>query len=242
MRFVECPSTGGPMRLPCLPIYARSRAVALVWLVLCPLNTGLVISPPAGPSPVRCAGFRNRGGLRENPVSLGLKYNEQREGEIRQLEARLKEKEDEVEKLRTEVATMRAKLEMDLGDDNRCSSSPPHSEFDKKEREREASWWNPAQVHKWIGSRPIGTIMTSFPEKNGTPRQGSVAPASKAVLKVQFGNNPHHSLEGLEDFSHVWLLFLFHDNGILTAPRAKVKPPRLLGATKGVFATRAPHR
>jgi tRNA-Thr(GGU) m(6)t(6)A37 methyltransferase TsaA len=84
--------------------------------------------------------------------------------------------------------------------------------------------------------------MTSFPDKNGTPRQGSVAPASRARLEIEFGNNPEHSLAGLLEFSHVWLLFLFHQNGAPTPPRAKVKPPRLDGATKGVFATRAPHR
>jgi tRNA-Thr(GGU) m(6)t(6)A37 methyltransferase TsaA len=107
---------------------------------------------------------------------------------------------------------------------------------------REPKWWHPTEVQSWLGARPIGRIRTSFPEKNGTPRQGCIAPASKARLAIEFGNNPHHSLEGLEDFSHVWLLFLFHDNGPPTPPRAKIKPPRLGGATKGIFATRAPHR
>ena len=98
---------------------------------------------------------------------------------------------------------------------------------------REASWWDPAEVQEWLGARPIGRIMTSFPEKNGTPRQGSVVPASKARLVIEFGNNPQHALEGLEAFSHVWLLFLFHDNRHDAPPKAKVRPPRLGGATKG---------
>ena len=175
---------------------------------------------------------------------MGLKFERHADDcdhtRCRRLEARLREQEDEIKQLRAEVAAMQVQLE-GTSEDGRCGAQPgAEPDGDKPERGREASWWKLAP--EGIGSRPIGKIMSSFPEKNGTPRQGSVAPASKAVLRVRFGNNPHHAVEGLADFSHVWLLFLFHDNGPLTAPRAKVQPPRLLGATKGVFATRAPHR
>nr|XP_004454024.1 tRNA (adenine(37)-N6)-methyltransferase isoform X2 [Dasypus novemcinctus] len=46
---------------------------------------------------------------------------------------------------------------------------------------------------------------------------------------------------GLEKFSHVWILFVFHQNGHLSY-KAKVQPPRLNGAKTGVFSTRSPHR
>ncbi|XP_063080948.1 tRNA (adenine(37)-N6)-methyltransferase isoform X2 [Cavia porcellus] len=46
---------------------------------------------------------------------------------------------------------------------------------------------------------------------------------------------------GLEQFSHVWILFVFHKNGHLSY-KAKVQPPRLNGAKTGVFSTRSPHR
>mmetsp|Transcript_35666 Transcript_35666/g.83878 ORF Transcript_35666/g.83878 Transcript_35666/m.83878 type:complete len:391 (-) Transcript_35666:458-1630(-) len=88
----------------------------------------------------------------------------------------------------------------------------------------------------------VGTIKTCFPTKNGCPRQGAICPSSAGQLRISFGNNPQHSLDGLADFSHVWLLFLFHDNGANFSPRAKVFPPRLGGKPKGVFSTRAPHR
>ena len=46
---------------------------------------------------------------------------------------------------------------------------------------------------------------------------------------------------GLEGFSHVWLLWVFHaDSGV--AIKAKVAPPRLGGTRVGVFSTRSPHR
>ncbi len=52
---------------------------------------------------------------------------------------------------------------------------------------------------------------------------------------------PELALDGLEKFSHVWLIFGFHRNTNSTY-RPKVHPPRLEGKTTGVFATRSPHR
>ena len=74
--------------------------------------------------------------------------------------------------------------------------------------------------------RPIGRIESCFTQKNGTPRQASLAPAARARLRLRWGTNPAHALEGLAAFSHVWLLWLFDQNGG-EAAKAKVKPPRL---------------
>ncbi|XP_014065009.1 tRNA (adenine(37)-N6)-methyltransferase [Salmo salar] len=54
-------------------------------------------------------------------------------------------------------------------------------------------------------------------------------------------NNPEHSLVGLDNYSHVWVIFLFHKNGHLSY-KAKVKPPRLNGQRVGMYSTRSPHR
>jgi tRNA (Thr-GGU) A37 N-methylase len=67
-----------------------------------------------------------------------------------------------------------------------------------------------------------------------------VVPASRARLRVLFGN-AEHAMLGLDGFSHVWVLFVFHDNGN-RAVKALVHPPRLDGDRMGVFATRSPHR
>lgn len=91
--------------------------------------------------------------------------------------------------------------------------------------------------------RPIGKLRTCFVEKNGTPRQGCVCPSSAATLKLRLaaGLNGAHSLEGLDAFSHVWLLFVFHLNGNVAA-KSKVTPPRGDGLKTGLFGTRTPHR
>ncbi|XP_049815197.1 tRNA (adenine(37)-N6)-methyltransferase isoform X1 [Schistocerca nitens] len=90
---------------------------------------------------------------------------------------------------------------------------------------------------------PIGTISTWFPAKRGTPRQPGICASSRGKLTLSntVFTNPEHALEGLEEFSHMWILFHFHKNDS-THIRAKVSPPRLNGARLGVFGTRSPHR
>ncbi|XP_078039142.1 uncharacterized protein LOC144471191 isoform X2 [Augochlora pura] len=94
-----------------------------------------------------------------------------------------------------------------------------------------------------IKLKPIGIISTWFPSKRGTPRQTGICGKvpGKLLLYNSIYTNPDHALEGLQDFSHMWVLFYFHRNES-THIRAKVAPPRLNGTKTGVFSTRSPHR
>ncbi|KAG5885126.1 hypothetical protein JTB14_037918 [Gonioctena quinquepunctata] len=89
----------------------------------------------------------------------------------------------------------------------------------------------------------IGRISTHFPEKRGTPRQPGICNdmIAKLTLDSNLFTNPGHALDGLQEFSHMWILFHFHRNES-THMKAKVSPPRLNGIRTGVFATRSPHR
>lgn len=50
-------------------------------------------------------------------------------------------------------------------------------------------------------------------------------------------------MEGLDGFSYIWIIFIFHVGLNDYNPRkTKIKPPKLGGEKKGVFATRSPHR
>lgn len=91
--------------------------------------------------------------------------------------------------------------------------------------------------------KPIGIISTCFPNKRGVPRQPGVSgkTTGKILLYNSIFTNPDHALEGLQDFSHLWIIFHFHRNDS-THIRAKVAPPRLNGIRTGVFSTRSPHR
>ena len=89
--------------------------------------------------------------------------------------------------------------------------------------------------------QPIAYIRSPFAEKFGVPRQGNLAPhvISEIVFEPAFRNED--CVRGLENFSHIWLIWQFHCNGSEWHPT--VRPPRLGGNTRlGVFATRSPFR
>jgi tRNA (adenine37-N6)-methyltransferase len=90
--------------------------------------------------------------------------------------------------------------------------------------------------------RAVGIIRSCFKEKFGIPRQPGLVPDAHAVLELLPPYNCAEALRGVEDFSHLWLLFVFHacpDNLL----RTTVRPPRLGGNQRlGVFATRGTHR
>ncbi|GAM28109.1 hypothetical protein SAMD00019534_112850, partial [Acytostelium subglobosum LB1] len=99
---------------------------------------------------------------------------------------------------------------------------------------------------------PIGFLECCFRERNGTPRQGAFVTKGRAILKLRTNINPAHALEGLDQYSHCWLIFVFHENtntlrGVRqdrpgSMVKAKVKPPKLDGVRVGLFSTRTPHR
>lgn len=88
---------------------------------------------------------------------------------------------------------------------------------------------------------PIGFLESCFRDKFGTPRQPGLVKDAWARLRLRADLQPEESLQGLEGFSHVWLIWVFHQNKSARF-HAKVHPPRLGGQTQGVFATRSPHR
>ena len=89
---------------------------------------------------------------------------------------------------------------------------------------------------------PVGIVHSCFKEKFAIPRQPQLAPAACGVLELLPPFDQGDAVEGLEQVSHVWLLFLFHQ-ALEEKPRLKVRPPRLGGnKSMGVFATRATHR
>ena len=90
--------------------------------------------------------------------------------------------------------------------------------------------------------KPIAYIKTNFKEKFGIPRQSGIIEEiyGEIIFEKQF-RNPD-AIRGLEEYSHLWLIFDFsqnhRDNWSPT-----VRPPRLGGNKRvGVFATRSPFR
>lgn len=88
----------------------------------------------------------------------------------------------------------------------------------------------------------IARIHTELPEKFGVPRQSGLVPQlrGRVVFEPAF-RNPD-ALRGLEEFSHIWLIWQFSE-AVRSDWSPTVRPPRLGGNRRmGVFATRSPFR
>lgn len=89
---------------------------------------------------------------------------------------------------------------------------------------------------------PIAHIRTPFPEKFGIPRQPLLIKEAWGILEFPKNDFNVEAFRGLDQFSHLWLIFSFHQ-AIAEGTKALVRPPRFGGKDKwGVYATRSPHR
>lgn len=96
-----------------------------------------------------------------------------------------------------------------------------------------------------LSLKPIATVESCYRDRFAVPRQPLLVQDSWAFLRFDSRFQPELSLQGLEGYSHLWILFGFHLNKQFSTNcrfHAKVHPPRLEGETMGVFATRSPHR
>lgn len=108
--------------------------------------------------------------------------------------------------------------------------------------------------------RCIGTVTSPFGKRMGTPRQPALVPSSRGFVTVTV---PPETLDGIQAYSHVWILFEFHanTNNLLAVvqddscssanknantnnrnQKTKIRPPRAGGIKLGTLATRSPHR
>ena len=90
--------------------------------------------------------------------------------------------------------------------------------------------------------KPIAYIHSDFPDKFGIPRQSGLAASLKATVVFEPEFRSPEAFRGLEDYSHIWLIWGFSKNKD-SGWTPTVRPPRLGGnVRKGVFATRSPFR
>ena len=89
---------------------------------------------------------------------------------------------------------------------------------------------------------PIGVVHSCFKEKFGIPRQPGLVSEARATLELIPPFNRNEAMAGLESFSHIWIIFVFHE-AMREQWRPTVRPPRLGGNQRvGVFASRSPFR
>lgn len=105
----------------------------------------------------------------------------------------------------------------------------------------------PAQAQDTVSLPVIGRIHSPLAEKFGVPRQPGLV-GVQAMIELFPPYDDPLAVEGLEAFSHLWVIWQFHQNRSEidldgAAFRPLIRPPRLGGNTKiGVFASRSMYR
>ena len=90
--------------------------------------------------------------------------------------------------------------------------------------------------------RVIARIHSDFQEKFGIPRQSGLVEELQARVVFEPPYRNPDALRGLEEFSHIWLIWQF-SRAAREGFSPTVRPPRLGGNQRlGVFATRSPFR
>lgn len=99
-----------------------------------------------------------------------------------------------------------------------------------------------ANLEKGKVMKYIAKVHTDFKEKFGIPRQGSLISNIKGQIVFEEEYRDINALRGLEEFSHIWILWEFSE-AKCEKWSPTVRPPLLGGNKKmGVFATRSPFR
>ena len=88
----------------------------------------------------------------------------------------------------------------------------------------------------------IGKAHTPYPEKFAIPRQPGIVTAAQGYIELFDQQHARQMLNGIEQYSHLWVLFGFHATQ-KQGWKPMVRPPRLGGNKKmGVLATRSTFR
>jgi len=89
----------------------------------------------------------------------------------------------------------------------------------------------------------IAHIHNDYKEKFGIPRQSGLVSKVKSRIVFTKEYRDETSLRGMEDYSHLWLIWIFSKADTKGKFSPTVRPPRLGGNKRmGVFATRSPFR
>jgi len=88
----------------------------------------------------------------------------------------------------------------------------------------------------------IGVIESCFKQKFSIPRQPGLVPQATATILLDPDYSSDEIIRGLDSFSHLWVIFVFHKSQ-MSNNKNTVRPPRLGGDKRlGVFATRSNYR
>lgn len=148
----------------------------------------------------------------------------------------------------TQSATREAELSMELSKQKKLREDERKARIGMQRQKRDDA--NSKDKHEGFHYQPIAFAESPFPDRRGTPRQPLLVPAARGYIRFQKQLVQLAHYEELKEFSHVWVLFVFHENTNTDKAHdnsskqllAKIKPPRLHGKKVGCLSTRSPHR
>ncbi len=99
-----------------------------------------------------------------------------------------------------------------------------------------------SEINKSLNLKTIAYIHTDFKSKFGIPRQSGLVDSLKGTIIFEPEYRDYNALRGLEEFSHIWIIWEFSEN-VSNKSSPTVRSPRFGDNKKmGVFATRSPYR
>lgn len=161
---------------------------------------------------------------------------------LRRAEERCKHLESQVAKLQRQLKESGTQID----DETHTASTISHTEK-KKKKQQPPTIEDETQAGGGIFLKRVGTIRSIYRLCVGTPRQGLLCPNARGCIELEkIGDaSSSSSVIGLEQYSHIWVVFVFHLNTKSSNPKrikSKISPPALGGKKVGIYATRSPHR
>lgn len=160
------------------------------------------------------------------------------EGQVAKLQRQLKESGS------TQIADPNTDIEKD---ETHTATTISQSKKKKKKKQQPPTIEDETQADGGIFLKRVGTIRSIYRLCVGTPRQGLLCPNARGCIELEkIGDaSSSSSVIGLEQYSHIWIIFVFHLNTKSSNPKrikSKISPPALGGKKVGIYATRSPHR
>ena len=167
---------------------------------------------------------------------------------LRRAEERCKHLESQVAKLNSKLKeTTNQILSVDQTTNQILSVDQNAVHITPKKQQPPPTIEDETQADGVIFLKRVGTIRSIYRLCVGTPRQGLLCPNARGCIELEkIGDSSSaSSVIGLEQYSHIWIIFVFHLNTKSSNPKrikSKISPPALGGKKVGIYATRSPHR
>lgn len=166
------------------------------------------------------------------------------------MQEKLRRAEERCMHLENQVAKLQSKLKEgtnQISVDQNVDADKDETLMVVQKKQQPPTIEDETQADGGIFLKRVGTIRSIYRLCVGTPRQGLLCPNARGCIELEKigDSSSSSSVIGLEGYSHIWIIFVFHLNTKSSNPKrikSKISPPALGGQKVGIYATRSPHR